>query len=193
MKERLIALITKLKTVRKTYLVVGISLIVLVILLLVTINVTNSQKQQSDEKQLISDKSVVIKRRLLVGTKEILAEVAATPQERSRGLMYRTQLDENSGMLFTFGETAEYPFWMKNMKISIDIIWIDENQNVVDMDQNAPPCAQESCELYTPTQPIKYVLEVPAGWAQRNGVQNGTYVEFKDSIQELVDPPAESQ
>jgi len=73
------------------------------------------------------------------------------------------------------------------MKIAIDMIWIGENMTVIDMDQNVPPCEQENCELYTPASPAKYVLEVPAGWAQRNGIQTGSTIEFKESKQIFVD------
>src|SRR3989338_6278411 len=83
-------------------------------------------------------------------TKCINVEIADDQHERTIGLMYRDNLPDYVGMLFIFTEEAAYAFWMKNMKIPIDIVWIDRNLNVVRIEQNVPPCEDDPCPKYVP-------------------------------------------
>lgn len=102
----------------------------------------------------------------------ISAEIADTPQKRQQGLMNRTKLNKNTGMLFVFEDQETHPFWMKNTLLPLDIIWIDDNYKVVHVEQNVPPCpTQESCPVYRPQQKAKYVLELNAGFAKEFGVR----------------------
>ncbi|NMB70008.1 DUF192 domain-containing protein [candidate division WWE3 bacterium] len=187
MGEKLKTLTAKIKTIKPLYLAVGVAVIVILVLALTAVTTTLRQRQEATQKESVQKRNVKVVRVVSIGGKDVEAEIASTPQERIKGLMYRTVLEDGKGMLFTFGSASQYPFWMKNMKISIDIIWIGENMTVIDIDQNVPPCEQENCEYYTPASAAKYVLEVPAGWAQRNNVQTGNTVEFKESKQEFVD------
>ena len=187
MGPKIKAIIAKLITVKPLYIAVVAAVIIILGLALTAVTTTIRQQQEASKKEAVQKRNVKVVRIVSVGSKEVEAELASTPQERKMGLMYRTVLEEGKGMLFTFGTAYQYPFWMKNMKIAIDMIWIGENMTVIDMDQNVPPCEQENCELYTPSSPAKYVLEVPAGWAQRNGIQTGSTVEFKESKQIFVD------
>jgi uncharacterized protein len=92
-------------------------------------------------------------------------EIAKTPQERSIGLMNRDSLCETCGMLFVFDSPAIQSFWMKNTKIPLDMIFLDETGNVVTIHEKTTPF-QES-PSYQSTKPAKYVLEVNAGWTQK--------------------------
>jgi uncharacterized membrane protein (UPF0127 family) len=105
----------------------------------------------------------------------IKAEVADTQKDRERGLMYRESLGEDGGMLFVFDSQDRYPFWMKNVEFSIDIIWINGNMRVVDVD-TATPC-NKHCIEYVPDYPAKYVLEVPAGFAGEKGIKTGSLID----------------
>jgi len=89
--------------------------------------------------------------------------IADTSEKRERGLMFVDKMLENEGMLFIFEQKGIYPFWMKNTLIPLDIIWLDENQNVVFVKENAQPCKAESCESFVPNATAKYVLEINAG------------------------------
>ncbi|HDP74256.1 MAG TPA: DUF192 domain-containing protein [Candidatus Woesearchaeota archaeon] len=106
-------------------------------------------------------------------------ELALTPEERARGLMYRESLDENKGMLFIFENKGEITFWMKNTLIPLDIIWLDESQNVVYIIENAQPCISDSCETYTSPHEALYVLELNAGKAREIGLRVGDRVDFR--------------
>ncbi len=94
-------------------------------------------------------------------TQNFEVEVATTPQQRTQGLMHRTNLPKNHGMLFIFETEDLYGFWMKNTHIPLDIVWISQDKTVVDI-QTVPPCTTESCPTFTPKQKAQYVLEVNA-------------------------------
>jgi septum formation protein len=100
-------------------------------------------------------------------------DVVRTDEARRQGLMSRPGLEQGKGMFFIFDSEAVYPFWMKNMLFSIDIIWLDKNKHVVHIATDVPPCRTEPCPVYTPSVRAMYVLEVPAGDAARYGIQLG--------------------
>ena len=96
----------------------------------------------------------------------VFVEVADTPALRERGLMYRTELGADKGMIFLWEEAGQHAFWMKNTYIPLDMIFIHK-RDVVGIIHNAEP------ETETPrfvNAPSTAVLEVPAGTAARRGV-----------------------
>jgi len=105
-------------------------------------------------------------------------ELAVTSEERARGLMYRESLDADRGMLFVFEKEGNYPFWMKNTKIPLDIIWMDENKQAVYISRNTQPCTMEPCPLIDPRTSAKYVLEVSGGTCERIGLREGDELDF---------------
>ena len=105
-------------------------------------------------------------------------ELAKTAAEISRGLMFKENLGQNKGMLFAFEKESEYPFWMKNTLIPLDIIWINENKEVVFIEKNAQPCKKEICESINPGQKAKYVLEINKGLVDKMGLKTGDYLIF---------------
>lgn len=111
-----------------------------------------------------------------------VVEVADTALERETGLMNREKLDRNAGMLFIFDSVGNYPFWMKNTLISLDIIWIDENKEVVFV-YEALPCESDPCLIIIPTGNAKYVLEINKGIATEKGITIGKKAQFADNIQ----------
>ncbi len=102
-------------------------------------------------------------------------ELASTPAQTERGMMRRTSLDEDKGMLFDMGSTATQSFWMYNTLIPLDAIFFDEQMRVVDI-QTMEPCGQTDparCPLYVSRAPARYVLEVNAGFSERHDVREG--------------------
>ncbi len=106
------------------------------------------------------------------------AELAVTPKERARGLMFREELDADRGMLFIFDSEGIHPFWMKNTLIPLDIIWMDKDKEVVFIKRAAQPCRDGTCPLIHPTKKAKYVLEVNGGTAENIGLNVGDKLSF---------------
>ena len=101
---------------------------------------------------------------------DLTAELAATPQERSKGLMFRTELADNRGMLFNFKETRSVSMWMKNTPLSLDMIFTDDRGKVLYVARNTVPYSEE---IISPGVPVYAVLEVKAGTAHRLKVKPG--------------------
>ena len=106
---------------------------------------------------------------------KILVEIADTAEEIERGLMFRKELQDGFGMLFIFDEEGKHSFWMKDTLIPLDIIFIDANGAIMNI-FSAEPCAEEPCESYTPTDNVKYALEVNKGFADAHHVREGDAV-----------------
>ncbi len=112
----------------------------------------------------------------------IVAEIAETAEQKEKGLAGRTVLGANEGMLFPFSEKGSYGFWMKGMKIPIDIVWIS-GTTVVGFEENAPPPPDISADdsklpIYLPPSPIDNVLELQAGSVRTLGLRKGDTVTF---------------
>ena len=110
--------------------------------------------------------------------KKIIAEVAITDVERQRGLMYREKINEDQGMLFVFEEEGIYSFWMKNMNIPLDILWLNKEKRIIHIEINVPPCYQEPCQSYESVIPALYVLELKAGFVENNGIKIYDRIDF---------------
>ena len=117
----------------------------------------------------------------LPGGTIIQAELADTPQKRAEGLMYRTHLADDRGMLFTFSQAQAWVFWMKNTKISLDLIWMNEKKQIIHMEQNVPICTRtdDSCPQYRPNNDALYVLELAGGRAESLKLQRGSKLQFR--------------
>jgi uncharacterized membrane protein (UPF0127 family) len=110
----------------------------------------------------------------------LVADIAATDEQRSKGLSVKDGLAENEAMLFVLDNEGEHTFWMKNMKFPIDIIWIDTDKTVVHIEHNLQPCSSELfCPTYKPNDESLYVLETVGGFAERHDIVKGTIVEFE--------------
>lgn len=109
------------------------------------------------------------------GPRTLRLEVVDTPAARSRGLMYRRELPDGTGMLFVFDEESDHAFWMKNTFIPLDMIFVSGEGRIVGVHADARP------QTLTPISvghPSRWVIEVPAGWAARAGVRVGDAVEL---------------
>lgn len=100
-------------------------------------------------------------------------EVAATNPTRTRGLMWRTSLDDGKGMLFIFSDEQMLSFWMRNTLISLDMLFIDKDLNVAGIVENASPQTLDSRGV---GKNALFVLEVPGGYCKRMGIAAGSKV-----------------
>jgi len=103
----------------------------------------------------------------------VIAELALSAEQRSRGLMFRDGIGVDKGMLFIFEEEATHSFWMKNVKFPIDILWLDREKRIVHMAKQVPPCKKDPCPTYTPIRPAVYVLELSAGKSDQMSLKPG--------------------
>jgi len=108
----------------------------------------------------------------------ITLELAITPEEVANGLMFRPSLRDDRGMLFLFQVERVPSFWMKNTIIPLDLVFFDGAGTVVDIIEDAQPCAVDPCPQYIPDAPARTVLEIPAGIVARHGLIVGDVVEF---------------
>lgn len=111
-----------------------------------------------------------------VSTSSITAFVAATDQERQRGLSGVKVLADDAGMLFIFSAPQVANFWMKDMNFPLDMIWIDENKVVTGVSSNISP--ETFPKTFSSSVPVSYVLEVNAGIAEKMGIKTGTSLNF---------------
>ena len=106
----------------------------------------------------------------------IRVSVAETDAERELGLGGREGLAPDEGMLFVFSKDDVYAFWMKDMKFSIDMLWISSNGDITYMAQNVSP--DTFPKAFGPGTPARYVLELPANYAAQHHVQVGDIVQL---------------
>jgi len=111
----------------------------------------------------------------------IFAELAITPAQRTKGLMYRTRLAPDRGMLFTFAEPGYWTFWMKNTKMALDILWLDEQGIIVHIQHAAPICKRQDnlCPRYRSTAPAISVLELGPGRAEKLSLTKGKKLQIE--------------
>ena len=119
--------------------------------------------------------------RVCFGEQCFKVKLALTLGEQSRGLTGQRVIPENQGMLFIFDKEKDSSFWMKNMLVPLDIVWLNQNQEVIFISKNNLPCGQ-NCPLITPGKKAKYVLEISTGLADRIGLVGGDKATFSSSI-----------
>lgn len=110
---------------------------------------------------------------LNIGKQAIQAEVAATPQARAQGLMRRTQLCENCGMLFVFKQAARHGFWMKDTTLPLAIAFIAADGSIIEIAE----MQANTLSAHFPPGDILYALEMNSGWFSRHGIKAAGKVE----------------
>jgi uncharacterized membrane protein (UPF0127 family) len=104
-------------------------------------------------------------------------EVAVTPEEHARGLMYRSRLATDAGMIFVFEQPSIQRFWMKNTLIPLDMIFIGKNRKIVGIVEDAAPETETERMVGAPSQ---YVLEIGGGLAAQLGIHAGETVDLQN-------------
>lgn len=107
---------------------------------------------------------------IMIGDTVLEVQVADTEPRRVRGLMFQDQLPYDQGMIFVFNEPGIYSLWMLNMQFSLDMLWFDENGNIVHIEENIPPCKTATeimaCQSIIPKGEALYILEVTSGFVK---------------------------
>ncbi|MEG3841670.1 DUF192 domain-containing protein [Microcoleus sp. herbarium14] len=113
-----------------------------------------------------------ISARARIADRDIKLEVAKTPEQQATGLMYRTSLADDRGMLFEFKPARWVNFWMKNCQIALDMIFLRDGV-VTAIQAEAPPCTADPCPTYGPDTIVDRVIELRGGRAAELGVKVG--------------------
>jgi uncharacterized membrane protein (UPF0127 family) len=104
---------------------------------------------------------------------DIEVELAVNQAEREQGLMYRTELAEQQGMLFVYPEQAPLDMWMKNTYLHLDVLFLAADGRIVSLLKNLPPCTQEPCKIYNSQLAALYMLELKAGFIDKYQLKTG--------------------
>jgi uncharacterized membrane protein (UPF0127 family) len=142
-----------------------------VLVLLFTIIFSTAQAMTFPKKTITFDNGVTLK-----------VEMATTPQQKEHGLMGRTSLSMNEGMLFVFQPAQPLSFWMKNTLISLSIGFFRENKTLFEIKDMEPihgPVREELLPRYLSSEPAMYALEVPKGWFLKYKIKPGMKFRLK--------------
>lgn len=107
---------------------------------------------------------------------EVKCEIADSIWEQAIGLMNRTNLSQDRGMLFIFSDEKPREFWMKNTLIPLDMIFLDKDFKIVKIIENAQPCKTINCDTYPSVEPAQYVIEINGGFSEKYNITNQTKV-----------------
>ncbi len=112
--------------------------------------------------------------------KNLEVELAENPTQQAYGLMNRTKMSANAGMLFVFNQERILQFWMKNTLIDLDIAYIDKNKKIVDIQQMKAVTSilETNPPTYPSKQPAQYALEMNLGWFKKNNIKEGAQLSF---------------
>jgi len=110
--------------------------------------------------------------------KRISIEIADTDASREHGLMDRTSMEADHGMLFVFDDDAPRAFWMKNTKIPLDMLFFNAERKLVSVQHRVPPCLADPCPAYSSGAPARYVLELNGGQAEKLGLNPGAEMQI---------------
>lgn len=136
-------------------------IIILILIIIIFLFFSKFNSSQSDLEPSVTINGEVIK-----------VELADTMPKQTQGLSGRNYMAGNEGMLFVFNDKQIRNFWMKNMNFPIDIIWV-EDDNIVKIDKNLPIAGEQPTVSYNSGQPVNYVLEVNAGYSDKNKIKAG--------------------
>jgi uncharacterized membrane protein (UPF0127 family) len=113
-----------------------------------------------------------------VDGKQILVDISDNTCKRDLGLSGRTSMNGDTGMIFIFDKMGRYGFWMKDMKFALDIIWIDNNFKIIGIEKDLSPSTYP--ESFGGKYIAKYVLEIPAGYTEKNNIKVGDQIVFTE-------------
>ena len=113
---------------------------------------------------------------LKINGQTLKAQIAKTDAQREQGLSGRACIADTQAMLFVFDKPGYYPFWMKDMRFPIDMVWLSETKQVVWVENNVSPSSYPS--NFVSAKPARYVIELAAGQSQALNLGTGTLVAF---------------
>ena len=119
-------------------------------------------------------------RSVVLGNTSFELTYVADPDSRRQGLMGVSDLPFGSGMLFDFPAGTQPAIWMRNMLISLDLVFVADSGEIRHVFSEVPPCTELPCALYQATQPLRWVIELPAGSVARLGLEEGDRLDMSE-------------
>jgi hypothetical protein len=168
----------------KGRLLAGIAAVVLIALIAVLITLNRPTSEQTPAMTSTSPNEPQFSKQgelsfLRQKSFEVIATIsierAETDEKRMQGLMFRSSMSDSAGMLFIFPQESPQEFWMKNTIISLDIIYVGAQKQIVSIQKYAEPYSERPLPSYKPAQ---YVVEVNAGFCDRHRIGEGDFVRF---------------
>lgn len=167
---------------RKYLFTSGYSLLIVTVFSLLLVGCKSGGKDNSSFSQPLEPKFVkegsltLIDKDNQASIRQIDIEIADEPESIEIGLMYRRNMSDSQGMLFIFPASEPRSFWMRNTYISLDLIFIDSENRIVNIQKNASPMSDKSLPS---TAPAQYVLEVIGGFSDKYGLEAGDLISFE--------------
>jgi len=147
----------------------------LIPLILLALAATGCSGPETEGPDLLGTRKVT-----LPDGREIRAEVEMNPIDMQKGMMFRDSLARGRGMLFIHQTPGLNPYWMYQVRIPLDIVWMDASHRIVEISPDTPPCKTKAslCPTYGGHQTAQFVLELGGGEARRFGLSLGQTLEF---------------
>jgi len=118
---------------------------------------------------------------VIIKNQKVFLNVADTREKKRQGLMGVDNISENEGMVFLFKKSDYKTFWMKNMKISLDIVFIS-NEKIVKIYKEVPVCEKDPCPLYDSKYKINSVIEFKKGFCEKYNIKTGDKIKLSQEI-----------
>ncbi len=109
------------------------------------------------------------------GEKSFVVEIADTPEEKKQGLMYRTELPEDGGMIFIYEPPSPAYMWMRNTRIPLDMLFVSADGRIVHIEHSAAPYSEQPRGV---ASPVSAVIELSGGSCQRHGIVVGDRIMY---------------
>jgi uncharacterized membrane protein (UPF0127 family) len=112
--------------------------------------------------------------------KQIIAQVADSPEKQIVGLFFTKELPPDSALLFIYDDEDSHRIWTKNSHFPLDILWMDRDRKILHIEERVPPCEEDPCSTYGPKEPdALYVMQAAAGFANDNRLEPGMSMIFR--------------
>lgn len=175
------------KAARKSRRTTLIDLVIILVILsgmslFYKLNVNRARAMQEKMQETVQQNTDLIQGRVVFFDSsnrkklEIMVEIAENDYQQGKGMMFREDIPDNQGMLFTYEDELQRFFWMKNTKVSLDIIFVDATFKIVKIYKNTLALSEN---IYPSGVPVKLVVEVRAGFSDRHQLEVGQRISWE--------------
>jgi uncharacterized membrane protein (UPF0127 family) len=165
--------------------IISLSLLIIFCICVVLIFLKIQTEKPVEKNMYVTSCGEYAQENFSIDGKIIQADIADTDCKKTLGLSGRTTLTDGQGMLFLFNTLGSYGFWMKDMNFPLDIIWIDNTLSITGIESNLATSTYDvmdpsQSEIFGQKYSAEYVLEVPAGYVDRNNIKVGDKIIFSE-------------